>query len=223
VIETYVINCFGSGESHIESLLGDLIARGRDPVVGITASQAVISLRIVARGESSAACAAKIKPTADFIRERLGDLVFGEGDETLEDVVVRELDRRKETLTILDFGLNGDVASALAKAQSAAHTAGFLGGSLRPKGCAQCTDAHSLDSFLEDSTKEFRLQNQADWVLAISSIQTKGPESREFFHLVLTNGDQTIAHEFPHTGHSALRHTRSVKQVLNFLRLSLQR
>jgi nicotinamide-nucleotide amidase len=222
VIETYVINCFGSGESHIESLLGDLIARGRDPVVGITASQAVISLRLVASGESSAACAAKTKPTADFIRERLGDLVFGEGDETLEDVVVRELDRRKETLAILDFGLNGDVASALSKAQSAAKTAGFMGGSLRPKGCAQCNDAHSLDSFLADSAKEFRLQNQADWGLAISSIQTKGPENREFFRAVLTNGDRTLAQEFPHTGHSALRHTRSVKQVLNFLRLSLQ-
>ena len=222
VIETYVINCFGSGESHVESLLGDLIVRGRDPVVGITASQAVISLRIVARGESSAACIARIKPTADFVRERLGDLVFGEGDESLEDVVVRELVRRKETLAILDFGLNGDVASALSRAQLTANTDGFLGGNMRTNGDLEFNDPQSFDSLLEQKAQAFRLQHQVEWTLVISPIQTNEDKNREFFRVALTNGNQTIIHEFPHSGHSALRHTRSVKQVLNFLRLSLQ-
>ncbi len=220
VIETYVINCFGSGESHIESLLGDLIARGRDPAVGITASQAVISLRIVARDDSVADCATKIKPTADFIRERLGDLVFGEGDETLEDVVVRELDRRRETLTLLDYGLCGDVASALAKAQLSGDTKSFVGGSFFAINGSHATDSRLIDSVLENSAKELLRQTKSTWALVISSIQTAEPDKKQSFRAILTNGNQTITREFSHSGHSALRHTRSVKQVLNFLRLS---
>ena len=69
------IKCFGAGESAVEAMLPDLIERGRDPLVGITAHEATITLRIVARGANEAACQAKIAPTESIIRECLGDLI----------------------------------------------------------------------------------------------------------------------------------------------------
>jgi nicotinamide-nucleotide amidase len=111
VICRRLIHCFGAGESQIESMLPDMIRRGRQPAVGITASKATITLRIAAEGDSEAECRAAMEPTVATIRQCLGTLVFGEGDDRLQDVVVRLLRDRGATLATVERGA-GDWASA---------------------------------------------------------------------------------------------------------------
>ena len=75
VIRHRRIKCFGVGESALEAMLPDLIRRDRDPRVGITASQATITLRITATASDEAASFAAMEPTAAIIYEKLGNLI----------------------------------------------------------------------------------------------------------------------------------------------------
>jgi nicotinamide-nucleotide amidase len=124
------LHCFGCGESQAEELLGDLTARGREPEIGITAHDAVITLRVTARGATTADCQRQIDAAARQIRERLGLFVFGEADDELEQVVLRQLQQRGETLAVVDLGTGGWLPRALAAVRSPALQGGIVAPSL---------------------------------------------------------------------------------------------
>jgi len=108
------INAFGAGESDVESKLLDLTQRGRQPEVGITVHDATISLRISAAAESEEEAQRLIEPTARTIYERLGSLIFSEGDADLQHVVAQLLEKRGLTLSTAEGCTGGMVAERLA-------------------------------------------------------------------------------------------------------------
>ena len=102
VVQRVVLRTFGFGESHAEERLGELTARGRNPEVGITASEAVISLSVTARAASTEECEQLLQPVVATIRERLGCAVFGTGADELHDVVRRLLVEKKSRLHLAE-------------------------------------------------------------------------------------------------------------------------
>ncbi len=128
------IKCFGAGESAIEAMLPDLVRRGRDPLVGITAHEATITLRIAARGRDEAECQGKIADTEATIRNCLGPLVYGVEDDELEDAVVAAVAAAGMTLATAEVGTDGRVAALLAQAAARSPQGGcFRGGRVLPR------------------------------------------------------------------------------------------
>ena len=110
------LRCFGAGESDIEQMIpAEVMARGRDPLVGITASDATISLRVATYAESVSEGVSLIEPTLAVIRAALGELVYGQEDETLADAVIARLAARNETIAVVDLGLRGLVGQWLSE------------------------------------------------------------------------------------------------------------
>ena len=210
IIHHYVVRCFGSGESHIESLLPDLVKRGRDPQVGITASRGTISLRLTTKADSVEDCLKKMAPTLTTIDECLGDLVFGFNDETLESVVAARYLELGKTIAITDAGMAGAPGMQLKTASA-------------PLIAAEIAD-FEVDAVSQRAV-EILQRSGSDVGVAIGPIEREEAivaEGEAIFVVgVATKGNEDVKiHEFMFSGHSAIRETLANKRVLNVLRLS---
>jgi nicotinamide-nucleotide amidase len=113
VIGRRILWCYGAGESDIGMQIADLMQRGRNPTVGTTAQQTIIGVRIHAHGHSPEQTDGLLDADAAEVRRRLGDLVFGQDDDTLADVVGRLLIDRKRTVATAESCTGGLIAKHL--------------------------------------------------------------------------------------------------------------
>lgn len=112
-VQSAKILCFGAGESDIASQIADLMQRGRNPLVGTTPHEMIISVRIVATGDSPAQAKALLDRDVAEVRRRLGDLIYGEGDDTLAEAVGRMLIDSKLTVATAESCTGGWLAKSL--------------------------------------------------------------------------------------------------------------
>jgi nicotinamide-nucleotide amidase len=90
VVLSRTLHTFGVGESNVAEMLkehGDLMRRNRNPLVGTTVSSGVVSLRLNARFGSFEQATTELAATEDACRAALGDLIYGQDDDTLPGVV----------------------------------------------------------------------------------------------------------------------------------------
>jgi len=232
VIRHRRIKCFGVGESDLEQMLPDLIRRGRTPSVGITVSEATITLRITAAGATAAECQAAMEPTVATIRQCLGSLVYGEEDDELEHSVLRLLAAQGKTLATAECGTGGLIAQWLASVAEPA--GGYLAGltlpspdtlvkllGVRAELLTHLSPASSeAAALLASSCRE---QVDADYGLAVSAFPTfdsRAAEPERVFFAVATR-QGVVIRSSPFAGHPAILAPRAAKQALNLLRLEL--
>ena len=226
VIRHRRIKCFGTGESQLEAMLPDLIRRGREPKVGITVSDATITLRITATGIDEPTCLTAMDPTIAVIRESLGQLVFGEEDEELEHVVTRLLSERGQTLAVAEWATAGIITAWLSVLDREANT--FLRGAVFENLsqlnslCEIPEDAQPHDpSTAEAMAESIRLDVRADWGLAVAAYPADPFAADAHICIAVANSEGTRKLRFGCASHPAILQTRTAKQALNALRLEL--
>lgn len=204
VIAHYRIKCFGVGESDLEAMLPDIIARNRYPLVGITVSQATITLRVTAEGETAEAARAAMQPTIDTIQQCLGDLIYGYEEDELADVVVRLLRETKQILCVEEYATEGLICNWLAGCQAPDV---FI-----------CGIVHG-EPHLEAQPAVVKIA-KPHCCLVVRSV-TKETEMATVEILSQAGQTSVLRREFPFSGHPEIVSPRLAKSALNLLRLHL--
>ncbi|MEQ8846288.1 molybdopterin-binding protein [Botrimarina sp.] len=226
VTRHWLVKCFGAGESHVESLIPEIIARGREPLVGITASKGTITLRVTASGATESDCWAAMRPTLDEVRAKLGELIFAEHPASAggEMVLERELhhtilemaDDRDASVSVVESMTRGLLGRLLAEGEAELQTefhGRFLssGSILSGSRYTPSLAADQLESLARGIAEE-------GWALVIGSPEEGGrvPIAVATQHGVAQRTVQLV-------GHPSIHRHLVAKHALNLLRLELLR
>jgi len=107
---------YGLGESHVDSLLAgveDLVPDG-SVKLGFRAHYPQLETKLTARGRDMEDIRRKLEPVEREVRRRVGNFILAEDDQTLEGVILKELQGQQGTLSLVETFTSGQVASRLA-------------------------------------------------------------------------------------------------------------
>jgi nicotinamide-nucleotide amidase len=113
VVVSRRLKCFGTGESMIAEKLGNLMQRGRNPLINCTVSDAVITLHVVATASDRPSAEAMIQKDQTALCEILGDWVYGRDDQTLAEVVGARLTQANKTIAVAESCTGGLITKML--------------------------------------------------------------------------------------------------------------
>lgn len=188
IIKIRTLHTSGSGEAWIDEQIGDLEALG-NPTIGLAAHSGIVDIRITAKAETEAKADRMIAEIEADIRQRLGQVIFGVDDDTLEGITLQAIAERGWSLACLEAGLGGALARRLARVQHPA----YLGGSRLEASPRALSRAVRLEA-LEEALENIRRQNNASAALGIAlsitgeqqdlTIFILSPEGKEEHHLV---------------------------------------
>jgi len=107
------IKCFGAGESSIAEMLGDMMQRGRNPLINCTASKGIITLHIIATADNQNKAKQMAEKDEKSLRDMLGELVYGTEEQTLAEVVGEKLAKQGKTIAVAESCTGGWLAKLI--------------------------------------------------------------------------------------------------------------
>jgi nicotinamide-nucleotide amidase len=123
---TRVVHVIGMGESDVAQVV-EPIVEGREEVeLSFLARQQEIQVRLTISATDAAVAREQAQPLVEEVVGALGGAVAGIDDEQLEDVVLRLLGARDETVATAESATAGDIAARLGRVPGASH--GLRGG-----------------------------------------------------------------------------------------------
>jgi nicotinamide-nucleotide amidase len=233
VVRATLLRTFGVGESALDHELAD-IAREGAVTLGFRTAFPDNYLRPVARAPDAAQAEALLADAVRAIRERLGAIVYGEGDETLEAVVGRLLTERKRTLAVAESCTGGLIGQKLTDVPGS--SAYFLGGVvaygnaakrdlLGVPGALLARHGAVSDEVVRAMAEGARARLGADIAVATTGIAGPGGGSADkpvgLVHIALADDERTHADAFVFPLDRMRHRTLTAQIALDWVRRSL--
>ena len=117
VTKSRVLHTVGLGESVVDTEISDLLSL-ESPQLGLLAHSGVVDIKITASASDEAQTDQLIGPVEGIARERLGEAIFGADEESLELVVLNQLEALGYTVAVVESGTRGQLAEKLAIADA---------------------------------------------------------------------------------------------------------
>lgn len=179
LILTRVMPTVGLGESTIAGLLGDLMDRARNPVIGTTASSGVVSIRIRYEGPGREEGERMLDDSEARVREVLGDHIITNEDKPIAQVVLEMLTKEGQTIATVESctgGMIGQVITGV-PGSSGSYFGGFVTYTNAMKTCCVRVEQSVLDrcgavsrECCEQMARGGREAAGADYALAVTGI-----------------------------------------------------
>ncbi len=231
----HIIHTFGQGESTTGSAISDLMRQGGDVTVGTTVAAGMVSIRITSRGTDIDKARLQASEVIDEIRNRLGDLVIGEGvDTTMASIVGKLLRDTQQTVSTAESCTGGMIGQLITSVSGASdyYPGGFICYANAVKQQLLNVPAEILETHGAVSSQVASAMAQGarqilgtDWAIAVTGIAgpTGGTDEKPvgliFIGLAGSAGTKTYRHIF--SGDRQIIRLRSALTGLNYLRLEL--
>jgi nicotinamide-nucleotide amidase len=234
VILSRTLHTFGLGESWVAEKLGSLMDRDRNPSVGTTVSGGIVSLRINARFDDAGRATDELEKTAALCHAALGDLIFGQDNVTLQEVVGKLLVDSKKRVTVAESCTGGLVGKMLTDVPGSSIY--FHGGWItysdeeKQKMLGVPVEILYRDGAISEETAiamASGARNKSGADLAISVTGIAGPDGGTpekpvgLVYIALAHEAGAIAREFRFPGDREMIRDRAAKMALSILRFHL--
>jgi nicotinamide-nucleotide amidase len=123
---TRVVHVIGMGESDVAQVVEPIVEGREEVALSFLARQQEIQVRLTISATDADAAREQAQPLVEAVIDALGGAVAGIDDEQLEDVVLRLLGSRQETVATAESATAGDIAARLGRVPGASH--GLRGG-----------------------------------------------------------------------------------------------
>jgi nicotinamide-nucleotide amidase len=229
------LRCFGMGESAIAEKLGDMMQRGRNPLVNCTVEAGVITLCIVSSAGSKEQAQQLADKNEKKLRKILGELVYGMGEQSLAEVVGEKLVERRETVAVAESCTGGGLAKLITDIPGASRyfRQGWVTYSNDSKIKELNVPAELIEKYgavsyevAEAMAKQARKIAGTDYAIAITGIAgptgatEQKPAGLVYISVDSSRGNETKRFIFPNN--REMMRIRAAQAALNMLRLKLQ-
>ncbi|EEE41038.1 competence/damage-inducible protein A [Prochlorococcus marinus] len=226
----------GIGESSVAEKINDLLNL-KNPTVAPYANLGEVKLRITARAKNEVEAKNIIKPVKEKLKKKFPKFIFGEDNDTLPSILIKELAKRNETIVFAESCTGGLLSSSITSISGSSQV--FQGSIVSYSNELK----NSLLNISEDNLKKYgavseevceamaiNVKNRlgADWAIGVSGIAGPNGGSQEkpvglvYISIAGPNNHITnIKKKYNSTRNRIEIQTLSVNECLNSLRLIL--